>query len=155
MAEPSVSRANLDAELEIAQPFGEALGWIFERLGPLVVAVTMTAPERKGLREQYRFEFSYDDFPSKPPLIDVVHPETRERNAPKCFPTGHGYFHGKARICAGWSRRAYKEEFSDGPHDDFKCATWKQHAEGVTTLAEMLQELWKGINQQGYQGRDS
>lgn len=136
-------------------PFAQELGWDVLQFGELTFSVTMAAPEYQGIIERYTFEFCCSDYAAKPPIIDLIHPTTKARNQPNCFPTGHGYFHGKARICAGWSRRAYKEEFADGPHEDFKCATWKVHAEGITTIPLMLQELWKALHDSSYRGRDS
>lgn len=155
MVDPAISKALVDAELVDVLPFAQELGWDVQRVDDLTVSVTMAARKLQDIVERFVFEFHCDDYAAKPPIIDVVHPITAARNQPNCFPIGHGYFHGKARICAGWSRRAYKEEFADGPHEDFKCATWKEHAEGVTTLPLMLQELWKALYDNSYGGRDS
>lgn len=154
MVDPKISKSLLDFEVQDAQPFVNAMGWDLVRVSDLNVSLTMVAPEREGKRERYTFDFFFDDYADKPPIIDLVHPETQARNEPTCFPTGHGYWHGKARICAGWSRRAYKEEFADGPHDDFHCSSWKTHAEGVVNFGLMLQEIWKALNEPTYRGRE-
>jgi len=155
--EPELSKAILDEEFAKAEALADSLGCVLERLGDLKVKASLPAREiRAGQKDVYVFHFTFDNYKACPPLIDVVHPTTDEVNLTRCFPEGHclGYFHEKKRICAEWSRRAYKD--FDGPHPEWEYGNWEQKTSPpVRTFAEMLVELWRALQDATYGGRSA
>lgn len=154
MIPPEVSKATLEDELEQARLHAEDSGWKLEVVEDLKLRGTIQAPERNGNRETFVFEFTFDDYPEKPPLIDVLHPDLQQRNTSNCFPEGgSNYFHEKKRICADWSRRAYGE--FEGPHPEWAFTDWKQRSQPVTTIGMILQELMLALHNPSYSGRSA
>ena len=151
---PEVSKAIFGAELDGARPLAEDQGWILEVLGDLSLRAAILAPARNGGQQEcFIFEFSFDDYREKPPLIDLVHPTTGARNTPECFPKGTclSYFHDFKRICAPWSRRAYAE--FQGPHPEWPYGDWVKEAGPIKELGLYLHELRSALHDASYEGR--
>ncbi len=150
---PEVSRAHMERELRMARTYAEEQGWELEVIGDLKLRATITAPGSSGYgAEIYIFEFSFDNYREWPPLIDAVHPVTRERNFPRCFPSGgKGYFYEGTRICAPWSRNAYA--ILGGPHPDWPIGDWAANAKHHREVGTILALLANLLRDPSYQGR--
>lgn len=159
---PEVSALHFQRELARAKPLAEAEGWKLEVIGDLQLRATIIAPASllgappQYGEETYIFEFNFDNYREIPPLVDVVHPQTGERNMPSCFPTGgKGFFYAGSgrldRICARWSRNAYGE--LAGPHSDWRFGDWASQSDGRSELGPILALLRNLLRDPSYQGR--
>lgn len=152
--EREITIAMVDEELERARPLAESQGWTLKKLDDITLRASVVAPSHgEDKPEEFIFEFTFDDYPCMPPLIDVVHPHTGVRNEPTCFPKGTccGYFHENKRICADWSRRAYKE-FA-GPHPEWEYGDWRARSGNVREIGMFLHELRRALYDSSYEGR--
>ena len=96
-----------------------------------------------------------DGLPGLPPAWHWFNPETGAIDQPADTPKGGGYFHSSGRICAPWSRIAYKQVDAQGPHGDWELTTWMTNpkTKGCKTLAAMALRLFVELNGPRYTGR--
>ena len=131
-----------------AEPHGWQLKWDRDAL---LLHAEITAPDE----ERYIFEFRFDDYPELPPLVDLVHPDSGERNTARgCFPSGgKSYFHPNNLICAYWSRRAYGA--LGGPHNDptWIMGDWARSDPTHREIGLILALLADLFEDPSYQGR--
>lgn len=148
-----VVKATVQAEVRKARQYGESYGWEFSEpdFEKQLFTVLLTSPLDGEL---YLIEFTFDDYPKKPYLIEFLHPKTKERGQRKCFPKGHDSFFNQSAlvICHPCNRKAYKGY--SGIHPDWDMAGWRLIAAGMIELWSILDGMYGRIsNKEFYDGR--
>lgn len=118
----------------------------------LTVTVTMTSPNDG---EVYIAEFDCTDYRENPPSIEMIHPETGERDVPSAyFDDGTNLIatpDDDVVICIGFNRQVFEH---DGIHDNWSLSGWEQEAKGHNRLGEMIGRLYLAIaDERQYNGR--
>lgn len=146
---PEVSRVKVEQEIQRAASPAKRRGWHLQwDRDALFLCAKITARDK----EEYVFEFHFDDYPEIPPLIDAIHPKSGERNTPRCFPSGgKGYFHSDNRICAYWSRNAYGS--LGGPHPEWVIGDWVRNDPLHRELGLILALIADLLEDPAYRGR--
>jgi hypothetical protein len=135
LVSPEVVRAHVEDELTLAAPWAEAKGWD-PKWDPAAMRLTVRLTSAID-REVYGLELMLDDYRSRPPFFEFVHPTTGERGVARCYPKGgRGYFHTNPVICAPWNRKAYAAH--GGPHSDWAMENWATYRPHHTHLGDML-----------------
>jgi hypothetical protein len=157
--DPNLTRDILREEVASARAFGKNYEWIiipdFPNCKVLVIMQAHTG-------DMYIIEITADDYKEKPPFFEFVDPDNGERGTPHAYPKSNdSLFHTSGPcICAPFSRKAYKEVVSTGPHGDWALGDWMRSTannydwSNVTTLADMLGLIQNRLSRSDlYQGR--
>lgn len=118
----------------------------------LAITVTMTSPVDG---EVYIAEFDCINYRENPPSIQMIHPETGERDVPLAyFDDGNNLIatpNDGVVICIGFNLQVFEHE---GIHDNWSLAGWEKEAKGHTRLGEMIGRLYLAIaDERQYNGR--
>lgn len=146
----------LKIELEECQLYAMKFNWIISELNEinLSFSVQMTSPID---HETFILEFIADNYPEWPPLIEFIHPETKERGINKAYPKNKKYssfFHNRPCICNPCSRQAYGGY--KNVHSDWILSSWKQNPKigTLTKISAILLAVYTRIsNKDVYDGR--
>lgn len=147
-----VTRELLDEQLEQVRSVAASHGWQVDAdLESLAIEVTMVSPEDG---EEYIVRFDCEDYDAKPPLVEMVDPETGEVGTP------YAYFDDGTQLiahpdgpilCHRFNRRVYEE---DGIHDNWNdMAGWQREAGNLTNLGDILVYIHRRLHAPHYEGR--
>ena len=147
-----VTRKVLGEQLEHVRSVAASHEWQVDAdLDTLIVEVTMESP---GDGEEYIVQFECEDYDDKPPLVEMVDPETGEVGTPHAyFDDGNGLIaHPNGPIlCHRFNRRVYEE---DGIHNDWNdLAGWQRKAGNLTNLGDILVYIHRRLHTPHYEGR--
>ena len=151
--EPAVSLLTVRAELSEAAGVIRERGWSIDQAHletELRFRASIASPVDG---EVYCFEFSCNDYPALPPMIEPVDVRTSQRGVPTAFPqSSDSFFHSQPVICIQFNRKAYKAY--DGPHADWVIEQWQTLLPGVASLGDMLGVLALRVTDpEKYKGR--
>lgn len=148
-----VSLLEVDKELQGSKEFLKSLGIRISEVDneKLLFTAYMTSSIDD---EVYELELRFDNYPGWPPLIEFIHPETRERGTKKAYPKkeGDSFFHPYPCICNPCSRKAYKTYDPNAPHGDWDLMGWRTNAQYSTlkTIDAILIAINSRINNPRY-----
>lgn len=148
---PEITREVMEAELADAN-LEEINVDIEPDLENLLVTVTMTSPIDD---EVYIAEFDCENYREHPPNIEMIDPETGDREVPSAYFDDDTDLiatpNDDVVICMGFNRQVFE---TDGIHDNWNLAGWENEARGHTTLGEMIGRLYQAIaDDRQYNGR--
>ncbi len=133
----------MEEEIALLRGLAATYKWgVIPDLAELRLIVTMYS----YTNDPFILEVMCDDYKEKPPLFEFVDPYTGERGTVRAYPRGHdSLFHSSGPcICAPFNRKAYKAEFTTGPHADWRAGDWmasqanKYDWSNHTKLCDML-----------------
>lgn len=147
-----VTRALLDEQLKDVRSLAATHGWRVESdLDALTVDVKMESPEDD---EEYIVRFECEGYDAKPPLVEMVDPETGEVGTSYAyFDDGHDLTANSEGpiLCHRFNRRVYEE---NGIHDNWNdMAGWQQKAGHLTNLGDILVYIHSRLGVSHYDGR--
>jgi hypothetical protein len=145
-----ITRQILQEELGLMAPLAASYRWkVSVDLPALTATVEMTSAIDA---QRYVVEARCDGYKALPAYFEFLHPETKERGTPRCYPADGSFFHTIPCICVQWNRKAYKEH--GGPHGDWQMVNWASYRPGIVTLGDMFLLIQRRINDKGcYRGR--
>jgi len=139
-----VSQLTIEQEIAEAKEYGQPYGWqITEPLKSNQIFNVRLCSHVDA--EIYQMEFTYDDYPEKPLLIEFIHPVTGARGDKTCIPKckQDSFFHPEGLICHPCNRKAYAGY--RGLHNEWQMAGWRQIANGLINLKSILDAIYTRI----------
>lgn len=154
-----VTEALVERQLEHVRELAETNGWeVKADLESLAVEVRMQSPVDD---EEYVVHLNCEEFDEKPPYVEMVHPKTGEVGHYEAYFDDRGkspniiaYGDGKEDpvLCHQYNRRIYEDDAT--PHSDWTMGDWQSDAGNLTTLGDILSDIYHRIADPGrYQGR--
>ncbi len=141
--DPAVTRSVVRAELVIVRDLARTFFWgIIPDPSGLKFLATMYA----HTGDLFILDVDCLDYREMPPLVEFVDFETGERGTARAYPRSHdSLFHSSGPcICAPFNRKAYKQFYATGPHNDWSVGEWARsdannyHWSDVSTLGGIL-----------------
>jgi len=158
--DPAISLKLVQKELEQCKKNAERFGWTITEINEIeqTFTIAMASPIDK---EVYIMEVKFDNYKEWPPLIEFIHPITKERGTKNAYPMSSGiygsFFHNRPCICHPCSRKAYGGY--TGLHNDWgDPGSWLQNPKigSLTNIYAILQTIYIRIsNPEAYGGRMS
>jgi hypothetical protein len=156
IVDKEISLMEVDRELAANMEFLEKLGIKISKIDreKLLFSVQISSSSDK---EEFELDIQFDNYPAWPPLIEFIHPKTRERGIVKAYPkTIDSFFHGFPCICNPCSRKSYKSFDGNAPHGDWNYIGWRDNPQVGTlkTIPAILFAINSRItNSNFYRGR--
>lgn len=151
-----VSEALLRDEVERIKADTSETGWeISTDYEKLQLTVKLTAQDD----EEYTIRFDCTDYDQAPPKIDMLDPETKERNTSRAFFDDSGYdqyilYPGGPGVCHPINRHFYLE--MEDVHPDWNPKTisnWRSLASPHDTIHAFIRLVDKRLFDDRYKGR--
>ena len=161
---PALARAGIEEYLanEKWMMRAEEYGWVFAMIDRLTIIVFLTAPGPNGHREVFTLRLSCDFYPTHPPDVRFVNPQTFEYNpatdlrhvaklqAQYCYVhTNYGYQHpykyGPQLVCSSVALGYYFSNHTPKPDEE-----WQP---GKHTIGTTIYTVHRALNSPHYLGR--